>query len=44
VPIFNELQAELKAETDRLRRVLSTYLPRFNELAQRLGIEVISER
>ena len=44
VPIFNELQAELKAETDRLQRVLSTYLPRFNELAQRLGIEVISER
>jgi hypothetical protein len=44
VPIFNELQAELKAETDRLQRVLSTYLPRFNQLAQRLGIEPISER
>ncbi len=43
-PIFNDLQAELKAETDRLQRVLSTYLPRFNQLAQRLGIETISEK
>jgi photosystem II stability/assembly factor-like uncharacterized protein len=43
-PIFNDLQAELKAETDRLQRVLSTYLPRFNQLAQRLGIEPITER
>jgi photosystem II stability/assembly factor-like uncharacterized protein len=43
-PIFNELQAELKAETDRLQRVLTTYLPRFNQLAQRLGIEPISEK
>jgi photosystem II stability/assembly factor-like uncharacterized protein len=41
VPIFNDLQAELKAEIDRLERVLSTYLPRFNQLAQRLGIEPI---
>jgi hypothetical protein len=44
VPIFNDLQAELKAETDRLQRVLSSYLPRFNQLAVRLGIEPISER
>jgi len=44
VPIFNDLQAELKAETDRLQRVLTTYLPRFNQLAQRLGIEPISEK
>jgi hypothetical protein len=44
VPIFNELQAELKAETDRLQRVLTTYVPRFNQLAQRLGIEPITER
>ena len=43
-PIFNDLKAELKAETDRLQRVLSTYLPRFNQLAQRLGIEPISEK
>jgi len=43
-PIFNDLQAELKAETDRLQRVLGTYLPRFNQLAARLGIEPISEK
>ena len=44
VPIFNDLQAELKAETDRLQRVLTTYLPRFNQLAQRQGIEAINEK
>jgi photosystem II stability/assembly factor-like uncharacterized protein len=43
-PIFNDLQAELKAETDRLQRVLATYLPRFNELAGRLRIDPISEK
>jgi photosystem II stability/assembly factor-like uncharacterized protein len=43
-PIFNDLQAELKAETDRLQKVLGTFLPRFNQLAQRLGIEPISEK
>ena len=43
-PIFNDLQAELKAETDRMQKVLGTYLPRFNELARRLGIEPISEK
>jgi len=44
VPIFNDLKAELKAETDRLERAVSTYLPRFNELARRVGLEAISER
>ncbi len=43
-PIFEDLQKELKAETDRLQRVLSTYLPRFNTLAQRIGMEPISEK
>jgi photosystem II stability/assembly factor-like uncharacterized protein len=43
-PIFEDLQKELKAETDRLQRALSTYLPRFNTLAQRIGIEPISEK
>ena len=43
-PIFNDLQAELKAEIDRLQRVLTTYLPRFNQLAQRLGIEPLGEK
>jgi uncharacterized phage infection (PIP) family protein YhgE len=44
VPIFDDLKAELKAETDRLQRALTTYVPRFNQLAQRLGIEPVSER
>ena len=43
-PIFEDLQKELKVETDRLQRALTTYLPRFNQLAQRLGIEPISEK
>jgi photosystem II stability/assembly factor-like uncharacterized protein len=44
VPIFNDLKTELKAETDRLQRALTTYVPRFNQLAQRLGIELVSEK
>jgi photosystem II stability/assembly factor-like uncharacterized protein len=44
VPIFNDLKAELKEETDRLQRALATYLPRFNQLAQRIGIDPISEK
>ena len=43
-PIFNDLKAELKAETDRLQRALTTFLPRFNQLVQRLGLEQISEK
>jgi hypothetical protein len=43
-PIFNELQAELKAETDRLQKTLATYLPRFNQLATRLGLEPLSDK
>jgi hypothetical protein len=43
-PIFEDLQKELKAETDRLQKALSTYLPRFNQLAQRIGMEPISEK
>ena len=44
VPIFTELQAELKAETDRLQQVLARYLPRFNRLTFELGLESISEK
>ena len=43
-PIFNDLQVELKAETDRLQRVLGSYLSRFNTLAQRIGMEPIQEK
>jgi hypothetical protein len=44
VPIFNDLKSELKAETDRLQQSLSTYLARFNQVVQRLGLEPISEK
>ena len=40
-PIFNELKAELKTETDRLQQVKNTYLQRFNELARRLNLEEV---
>ena len=43
-PIFEDLQKELKGETDRLRKTLDTYLPRFNDLAKRIGIEPIPEK
>jgi hypothetical protein len=43
-PIFEDLKAELEAETDRLQVAISTYLPRFNQLAQRIGMEPIAER
>jgi len=43
-PIFEDLKTELKGETDRLQRALTTYLPRFNQLAARLGIEPVSEK
>ncbi len=43
-PIFNELQAELKVETDRLRTAVTTYLPRFNQLATRLGLQPVTEK
>jgi len=43
-PIFEELKTELKAETDRLQKAVTTYLPRFNTLAGRLGLDPISEK
>jgi photosystem II stability/assembly factor-like uncharacterized protein len=35
-PIFNDLIAELKAETDRLEQTISAQLPPFNNMLQRL--------
>ena len=43
-PIFNDLQGELKAETDRLQRAIATYLARFNQAAQRAGMQPITEK
>ena len=41
VPIFTDLKAELKKETDTLQQVTSTMVPRFNELARRLGLDEV---
>ena len=35
-PIFNDLVAELKAETDRLEKTISDQLPPFNSMLQRI--------
>jgi hypothetical protein len=43
-PIFTVLQGELKAETDRLQRAISTYLQRYNQAAQRAGMQPITEK
>jgi hypothetical protein len=37
--IFNDLIGELKVETDRLARVLSTELAAFNRELARVGLE-----
>lgn len=41
-PIFNDLKGELKVQTDRLQKVLSTDLPAFNTQAKKLGLEPIT--
>jgi photosystem II stability/assembly factor-like uncharacterized protein len=41
-PIFNDLVAELKVQTDRLDRVIATDLAAFNTEARRLGLEAVS--
>jgi hypothetical protein len=43
-PIFNDLKGELKVQTDRLQQVLSTDLPTFNRLAQRMGLGAVPEK
>jgi len=42
--IIEDLKKELKGETDRFQRALTTYVPRFNQLAARLGLEPITEK
>jgi photosystem II stability/assembly factor-like uncharacterized protein len=39
--IFNDLKGELKVETDRLQKVLTTDLPAFNAELRRLGLETV---
>jgi hypothetical protein len=43
-PIFQELIAELKAETDQLDKVISSQLAPFNQMLQRLKKTPISEK
>jgi photosystem II stability/assembly factor-like uncharacterized protein len=40
-PIFNDLIAELKAETDRLEKTISDQLPPFNNMLQRIKKDAI---
>jgi photosystem II stability/assembly factor-like uncharacterized protein len=44
LPVFNDLKAELKVQTDQLARVLSADLATFNAEARRLNLEVVSEK
>jgi hypothetical protein len=43
-PIFTELIAELRAETDRLEKVVSSQLAPFNQMLQRIKKNPISEK
>ena len=43
-PIFGDLIAELKVQTDKLQRSLTADLPTFNRLAQRMGLEPVPEK
>jgi hypothetical protein len=43
-PIFNDLIAELKAETDRLEKTISEQLPPFNSMLQRIKKTAIDGR
>jgi photosystem II stability/assembly factor-like uncharacterized protein len=43
-PIFTELKADLKVQTDRLAKVLATDLPAFNAQAKRLGLTVVTPK
>ncbi len=41
-PIFKDLSAELKVQTDRLQQVLSADLPAFNAESERLGLGALA--
>ncbi len=43
-PIFKDLSAELKVQTDKLQQVLSTDLTAFNAAAQKAGLAPIGEK
>ena len=41
-PIFKDLSAELKVQTDRLAKVLAADLPAFNTESKRVGVGVVT--
>ena len=41
-PIFKDLSAELKVQTDRLAKVLAADLPAFNTESQRVGVGMVT--
>jgi hypothetical protein len=43
-PIFNDLIAELRAETDQLEKVISGQLVPFNQMLQRIKKNPITEK
>ena len=43
-PIFADVKVELKGQTDKLQQTLTTDLPTFNRLAQRMGLEPVKEK
>ncbi len=43
-PIFKDLSAELKVQTDRLQQILATDLPEFNKEAARAGLAAVSAK
>jgi hypothetical protein len=40
-PIFTDIELELKAQTDKLQQALTADLPRFNQMAQKLGLQPV---
>ena len=43
-PVFRDLSAELKVQTDKLQHVLATDLAAFNTEAKRAGVEPVSDK
>jgi len=43
-PIFTDVKAELKVQTDKLQQTLATDLPAFNEQAERAGLEPVADK
>jgi hypothetical protein len=42
--IFNDITLELKRQTDKLHQALTTDLPRFNQMAHKLGLQSVGEK